>query len=170
MQLTSKRIRHKRKHRTNRVLYGLKLGFFGGLIWGATHWLLYAIHFTKVIPGFLIEPFFRHAFLKTGWGQLAGLGSFVIFSIAATYLYMLILGRLRGPRWGILYGGVWWLVIFIWLGPLIGITEPYYKIGYDTLATELSIYLLWGLFIGYTIAFEFHDEATREPKEAAGAY
>ncbi|MCQ6558172.1 YqhR family membrane protein [Paenibacillus mendelii] len=167
MQLSRKRFKHKRPYRTNRVLYGLKLGFFAGLFWGVVHWLLYNIHFTTVIPGFLIEPFFRHAFLKTGWGQVAGIGSFIVFSIVATYLYMLVFGRLSGPRWGILYGAIWWLIIFIGIGPLMNLTERVNKIGYDTIATEISVYVLWGLFIGYTIAFEFHDEASREP---AGAF
>lgn len=43
---------------TNPLRFGLELGCFAGFIWGAIHWLFYTLNFTKVIPGFLGEPFF----------------------------------------------------------------------------------------------------------------
>ncbi|WP_308639022.1 YqhR family membrane protein [Paenibacillus silvisoli] len=151
---------------TNPFTYCLKLGFFAGLIWGLLHWLLFLIHFTKVSPGYLVEPFFRESFLKTFWGQLVGVGAFIVFSIIATFIYKVMLGRIPGPWPGLIYGLVWWLLLFLTIGPVMQIVDPINKIGYDTIATEGSLFAVWGLFIGYTIAFEFTDEASREPMSA----
>ncbi|WP_258171193.1 YqhR family membrane protein [Paenibacillus sp. R14(2021)] len=170
------RIEHKHKQksrteydgsvRTNAVAYCLRLGFFAGLIWGVGRWLLYMIHFTKVIPGFLADPFFRQAFLKTAWGHTIGIAAFIVFSIIATFLYKLVLGRFSGPWPGVLYGLFWWLVLFVMTGPSLGLFQPFNQIGYDTISTECCLYVIWGLFIGYTIAFEYTDEVSREPMGA----
>ena len=151
---------------TNPFWYCLQLGFFAGLFWGSLRWLLYTIHFTKVLPGFLAEPFFRQSFLKTFWGHLLGLGFFIVFSILAAFLYKLLLGRFKGPWGGIFYGLLWWLVLFFLGGPVMGMIQPIQQIGYETIFTEWALYLVWGLFIGYTLAYEYNDEASREPMGA----
>ncbi|MBM7564356.1 Ni/Fe-hydrogenase subunit HybB-like protein [Paenibacillus sacheonensis] len=148
---------------TNPFWYCLQLGFFAGLIWGVMRWLLYLIHFTKVLPGFMADPFFRQSFLKTAWGHLLGLAFFIVFSIIAALLYKAVLGRFRGPWAGLFYGLFWWIILFVMAGPAMGLFEPVTKIGYDTNFTECALFLVWGLFIGYTIAFEYTDEASREP-------
>lgn len=153
-------------HHTNPWLFSIKIGFFAGLLWGITRWLFYEMNFTKELPGIMGDPFFRSAFLKTGWGTTVGIGCYIIFSILATFLYKIMLGKLRGPWPGVGYGLVWWAIIFIIIGPLLRISQPITKAGWNTLSSELCIFLLWGLFIGYSIAFEFTDEASREPIKA----
>ncbi|KKC46164.1 MULTISPECIES: YqhR family membrane protein [unclassified Paenibacillus] len=152
------------KHTTHTWTYCLQLGFWAGLIWGFAHWLLYTFRFTKVLPGMLAEPFFKHSFLVTGWGHAVGIGHFIVFSILAAYLYKLLLGRFPGPWAGFVYGLLWWTLLFLAFGPLLGMVKPVTVLGWNSIFTELSLYAVWGLFIGYTIAFEFTDEASREPK------
>lgn len=159
-------INHEGQHHTNPWLYSVKIGFFAGLFWGILRWIFYGMKFTTVLPGFIADPFFQTAFLKTGWGHVVGIGSYVIFSIMAAVLYIIVLGRLQGPWPGIGYGFVWWAILFIVLGPLLGMTDSIRIAGWNTLFTELCVFLLWGVFIGYSIAFEFTDESSREPVKA----
>lgn len=154
------------EHTTNQWLFCIQIGFFAGLIWGSIRWICYQIKFTTELPSFVADPFFQSAFLKSWWGILVGLASYIILSIIAAVLYKVIVGRLRGPWPGIGYGLVWWILIFVIAGPLLGITENITKAGWNTFWTELCIFLLWGVFIGYSIVFEFTDEATREPIKA----
>jgi uncharacterized membrane protein YagU involved in acid resistance len=151
------------EHHTNPWVYSIKIGFFAGLIWSVARWLFYEMKFTKVIPAFAADPFFKVSFLKTAWGEVVGIGFFIIFSIIAALLYKFALGRLRGPWPGVLYGAVWWVILFVVVGPTLGILEVINKVGWNTIFSELCIFLLWGVFIGYSIAFEFTDEASREP-------
>ncbi|MDP4096758.1 YqhR family membrane protein [Paenibacillus sp. P96] len=147
---------------TSPLRFSLELGFFAGLIWGLVRWLFYILHFTVVLPGFIAEPFFKHSFMKSTAGHWTGLLVFILFSMAATFLYTAVLRKLKGPYPGMIYGAVWWAVLFLWAGPLLGMLPPVTKLTWDSLVSEFCVFLLWGLFIGYTVAFEFTDDRVRE--------
>jgi Conserved membrane protein YqhR. len=145
------------------VLYALQIGFFAGVIWGLVRWLAVSLNLTRVPQAFLADPWVRREALNSIVWHVTGLALFIVMSLVAALVYLLVLGNLRGPWPGILFGGAWWALLFLWIGPLTGMTKPVRAIGWNSIACELGIYLCWGLFIGYSIAFEFHDEASREP-------
>ncbi|MDQ6421067.1 YqhR family membrane protein [Paenibacillus sp. LHD-117] len=151
------------EHHTNRWLYAIHIGLYAGLIWGCFRWMFYGLKFTTELPGFLLEPFFKHNFLISYWGVVIGILGFTVFSIGASLLYLVLLSKLRGPWPGVFYGIVWWALMFLAVGPLLGMTGRVNAAGWNTFFSELCIFTLWGLFIGYSIAFEFTDEASREP-------
>lgn len=123
--------------KTNKWLYTLYIGTMAGLgLWGF-HRLFHYLHFTK----------FK---IHNWWVELLVL---LFFSIVSAFLYMLILGRFKGPVASLCFGFGWWIIVAM-------LFLPYH---YNTLATELALLLVWGLFIGYSYAYEFHDEAAREP-------
>ncbi len=153
----------KQQKKTNPALFALYIGFCAGVIWGMVRWLNYGLKFTTEVPGYWLEPFFRNSFLKTIWGGAAGIGSYIVFSIVAALIYQFLLQKWKGPWPGIFYGFGWWFLIFICVGPWMKMTASVTTAGWVTLFTELCVMLLWGVFIGYTISFEFNDEASREP-------
>jgi hypothetical protein len=150
---------------TNVFTFALELGFFAGLIWGTMHWIFYIFKFTKVIPAYLAEPFFKHEFLKSGAGHLIGLLTFIAFSIAASLIYATLFRKMKGPWPGVIYGMLWWFIVFVAVGPFLQIVKSLSGLSVTTLISEFCLYLLWGLFIGYTINMEFTDERIREPKK-----
>ncbi|MBW4081825.1 YqhR family membrane protein [Paenibacillus sp. S150] len=153
---------HKQKsEHTNPWSFALELGFFAGLIWGGARWLMYAMHFTKVIPGFLAEPFFKHDFLTTPAGHLLGYLSFIVFSVIASLLYVLIFRKLKGPWPGMIYGMLCWSGVFL-AGSRLFLQQPPFRLPWNSVISEFCIFLLWGLFIGYTAAIEYTDERKRE--------
>lgn len=152
--------------RTNPVTFSLRLGFFAGLIWGAIHGFFYFMRFTTVIPGFLAEPFFKHEFLKTQPGYYIGWLFFTIFSIICAMLYTLLLRKLRGPWPGMLYGVWWWAIIYGVLSPFFTLAPSFQAMGWTSVISEFCLFLLWGLFIGYTVAIEYTEDRLREPNKA----
>lgn len=150
---------------TNRFLFALELGFYAGFIWGGIRWIFYYLHFSSILPGFLIEPFFKHSFLKSTAGQLAGWLSFIALSIVASLIFVYLFRKAKGPWPGIAYGVIWWVVLFIVLVPFLHMTLPIKRLTWDTNISEICLFLLWGLFIGYTTAEEYTDEKAREPEE-----
>ncbi|WP_435925103.1 YqhR family membrane protein [Paenibacillus sp. DYY-L-2] len=158
---------YRRKHKTNIWTFALQIGLFAGLIWGAVKGLFYYMSFTSVVPGYLVEPFFKHAYLDSQRGYYIGWVFFILFSILATMIYTLVFRKLKGPLPGMIYGIVWWAVIFVLLGPLLHMTRPIPKLSFNTVFTEFCLFLLWGLFIGYTAAEEFTDERGREPNKGS---
>lgn len=152
-------------YHTNAFAFALELGFFAGMIWGAIHWLCYSLKFTLIIPAFLAEPLFKHVFLKTGAGQIIGWLFFILMSIIASLIYVFIFRKMKGPWPGIFYGILWWVILFVAVGPLIHMVKPITVQTKNTIITEFCLFVVWGLFIGYTIAMEFTDERKREPKK-----
>ncbi|AZK47048.1 YqhR family membrane protein [Paenibacillus lentus] len=165
-QEESRRDEEKEENGTNPWSFGLQLGFFAGLIWGGARALMYFFSFTVILPGYLAEPFFKTRFLQTQGGYYVGWLFFILFSIIAALLYTLLFRRLKGPYPGILYGIIWWGIIFIVVGPMFGMMKPISELPSSTLISEFCLYLLWGLFIGYTAAMEYTDERHREPQKA----
>jgi hypothetical protein len=147
-----------------KIAYVFNIGFFAGVIWGGIKLLEYGLKFTKVSPGFVIEPFFKHSFLISWWGLALGWASFVILSMAAAWIYGWLFHQIKGPYLGLAYGLVWWILIYMGIGPWIGMVIPAWQLDWNTITTDICLFILWGLFIGYSIAMEFTEEESREPK------
>ncbi|WP_052487200.1 YqhR family membrane protein [Gordoniibacillus kamchatkensis] len=110
----------------------------------------------------MVEYFFKHDFLTTVWGGVVGWMFFTLFSAAAGILYAAILRKVKGPWPGLLYGVLWWVFLYLLFGPVAGMLPPVQKLGWTTLITDLCLFVLWGLFIGYSIAVEFTKEEKRD--------
>ncbi|RAV01000.1 YqhR family membrane protein [Paenibacillus sp. YN15] len=158
------RYRSKPKSRktTKPWLFSLYIGFFAGILWGALKLLQFAMKYTDVVPGFLLEPFYLHSFLLTWQGILLGYASLIVLSLAAALLYGLVLRKLRGPWPGIIYGLAWWAGLYLLVGPLTGMVPAITQMDINSLVTDMCLFAVWGLFIGYSISFEFTDERSRE--------
>lgn len=154
---------HKETGKRSKWTFAVFIGFFAGLLWGAVKVMEHYFHFTSLPPGFLVEPFFKKSFLLTWQGYLVGWAVFIIFSIAAALLYTLILAKAVGPWVGVGFGLAVWAVIFLLIGPITGMMNWIAFMDWNTILTEACLFMLWGMFIGFSIAFEFNDESVREP-------
>lgn len=150
---------------TKPIPYALKIGFFAGLIWGGLRLLAYYCHFTYEPAAFLIKMWLAEDQLQTAFGHIVGTISFVIFSMAASFIYIWFFRTLEGPWPGLWYGLGWWGLLF-GLGPILGFTKLSTNVSFTIAATDFCFFIIWGMFIGYSIAFEFTDEASREPATA----
>ncbi|WP_164472713.1 YqhR family membrane protein [Cohnella candidum] len=151
---------------TEPVVYCLKIGFFAGVIWGAVRWLAVAMNFTRVPQAFLVDPWVRRSALYHVTWQLVGYALFIGMSIVAAFAYYLVFRRFRGPAAGIAFGLGWWALLYLSIGPMMKAVPPLGKIGWNSLITDMCLFTVWGLFIGYSIAYEFNDDSRREFKLA----
>jgi uncharacterized membrane protein YagU involved in acid resistance len=136
-------------------------GFFAGVIWGGIDVIMYYLKFTKIIPAIEWRLFYTEEFLNNWVGHILGLVGNIMISIGAAALYAIALLRFRGPWVGIAYGALWGLLGYGLVGPFLHITPPLWRIDINSLATELSIFILWGLFIGYSLVVELTNEQGR---------
>jgi len=157
-----------KQRRSNRWTFSLYIGFFAGLVWGAVKMLEHYLHFTSLPPGFLVEPLYRHSFLLSFQGYIVGWVYFILFSIVAALLYAVILAKAVGPWPGLAYGAVWWAFLYLLIGPLTGMMNWITYLDWNTIITDACLFLVWGLFIGYSFAVEFNKESEREPFSTAG--
>ena len=150
------------KKQTNRWVFVLYIGFFAGLIWGGMKIVENYFKFTTIGIGFLAEPFFKHDFFNTWLGLFTGWVCFMVFSIIAASLYMVTMWKLRSPIWGILYGAVWWAILYLFIGPVTGMVYWINELEMNTIISEVCLFLVWGMFIGYSIAIEYTDARSRQ--------
>jgi thiamine transporter ThiT len=146
-----------------KVYYALYIGFYAGLIWGLVRWMFYFFEFTRVLPAFLIEPFFAKPFMNSWRGHTLGIGAFILLSIAASLLYVAVLSKRKGPWPGVLYGLIWWVLLYVLIGPYVGMLPSFRSLSMDSILSDACVFTLWGVFIGYSITLEFTDERNREP-------
>lgn len=147
-----------------KIYFALYIGFYAGLIWGAVRWLFYFFEFTKVLPAFLIEPFFRKEFMHSWIGHISGIGAYILMSLVASLLYTFVLLKWNGPWPGIMYGIMWWVFIFVLIGPFTGMVLKLWSLDLNSILSEACVFTLWGVFIGYSIALEFTDERNYKPQ------
>lgn len=161
--------KQQEQQKTNKWSFALYIGLFGGLLWGALKMGQHYLKYTNLSPGFLIEPFFKHSYLSSLSGYLLGWGAFIAFSIVAALIYALLFAKAKGPWVGVGYGIGWWTAIYLLIGPITGMTKWIVFMDWNTIITDLCLFTVWGLFIGYSISFEFTDESVREPFKQTAA-
>jgi hypothetical protein len=60
-------------------------------------------------------------------------------------------------------GVLWWGGVFL-AGSWLFLLQRPFRLPWNSVISEFCIFLLWGLFIGYTAAIEYTDERNREQK------
>lgn len=134
------------------------IGLAAGVIWGIVSFLAYYLQFTDVGLSIYAKPILNPDYLMKWQGHLIGLGFFVLFTLVASIIYVNLLVRFKSPWAGIIYGLFLWGLIFIVLNPMLNLTKPVKELGLNTNSVMISLYILIGLFIGYSLSAEFNNE------------
>lgn len=146
-----------------KIYFALYIGFYAGLIWALVRWCLYWLQFTNMLPTLLLKPFFTKQFMHSWIGHALGICVFILFSIVVSLIYAIFLSKRKGPWPGICYGIVWWVMVYVIVGPLT-MVQPLWKLDLNTILCDACIFPLWGVFIGYSITLEFTDIRNYEPQ------
>jgi Conserved membrane protein YqhR len=141
-------------------------GLFGGLFWGTLGFFAYFLNFTEISPNVILEPWALGNW-KHGWlGTLISIIIMGIFSVPAAFIYYAVLKRFKGIWVGLGFGIVLFLLVFFVLNPLFPGMKPFFDLSLDTIITSLCLYIVYGIFIGYSINYEYQNNKV-EDKEAA---
>lgn len=107
---------------------------------------------------------------KHGLGTVISIILIGVISIGAAFLYFLLLKRLKTMWPGILYGLVLWLLVFFVFNPIFPDVRTVTELTSDTIITTICIYLLYGLFVGYSISFEYNELNSEKLARALGMH
>jgi hypothetical protein len=142
-------------------------GLIGGIFWSLIGYLAYIFSFTDIHPHVILEPWALGDWKKDWLGTIISILVFGIISVGAAFLYFSALKKLNGIWPGMVYGIVIFVLVFIILNPLFPSIGPFKELSRDTLITSLCLYLLYGLFIGYSISYEYQNHLTSENETPA---
>jgi hypothetical protein len=137
-------------------------GLFGGIFWSLIGYLAYLLSFTDIHPHVILEPWALGDWKKDTLGTIISIIFFGILSIGAAFLYFSALKKLNGVWPGMIFGIVIFFVVFLILNPLFPSMGPFKDLSRDTIITSFCLYLLYGLFIGYSISYEYQNQRISE--------
>lgn len=133
-------------------------GFIGGVFWGAISYIAYYFNFTEIRPSTVLEPWAVGEW-KTGWiGVIISLIVLGVLGVVAAFLYYFTLKKFLKMWVSLAYGTVLFLVVFIILNPLFPGFNPITKLDRNTILTTFCLYLLFGMFVGYSISYEYQEK------------
>ncbi|WP_228552427.1 YqhR family membrane protein [Gracilibacillus salitolerans] len=150
--------RGNQKDKTSLIPKTISIGFFAGLIWGTIAALAGYFNFTKVTP----KSFVLRSWLQTTWsdqwlGEVISILIISLLSIGLAFLYYIILKKFPGILPGILTGIVLWFIVFWLFEPIFTNIPPFYMLDSDTVVTTVCLFILYSVFIGYSISFAYQQ-------------
>ncbi|MBS4173434.1 YqhR family membrane protein [Bacillus sp. FJAT-49736] len=132
-------------------------GFIGGVFWSAIAYFSYYLNFIKIEPNIILEPFTVGTWRESWIGIIISIFAYGIVSMGAAFLYYGVLKKLRTMWVGATYGVVLFLIVFFILNPIFPSMKPFFKIDFNTIITCVCLYILYGVFIGYSISYEQNE-------------
>lgn len=128
------------------------VGFFGGLITSTLGLFAHLLNFTSFGPAIVFSLW------KSANGllwQVLGVLVIALLSIIAALIYKITLAKWQSMWGGIGFGMFIWFLLFFSIHPLVTHFPTATQFNLNTLVTTICLILLYGLFIGYSISFEY---------------
>ncbi|MBU8788794.1 MULTISPECIES: YqhR family membrane protein [Bacillus] len=143
-------------------------GFIGGILWSALGELAYLFKFSEVTPNMVLQPIAVGEWKNGFLGTVISILLIGVISIGAALLYFGCLKQIKGMWPGILYGAVLWGIVFYLFNPMFPDVQTVSELKRETVITTFCIYLLYGLFVGYSISFEYNELNSEKVSKAIG--
>lgn len=140
-------------------------GFSGGILWSGIAYICYMFSFTKLEPNIILEPWAVGNWKETWLGILISIVGYGLISIGVALVYYALLRKLKSMWVGVGYGIALMLGVFVILNPLFPSMKGLTETDYNTLITLACIYILYGVFIGYSISYEENELRHQHEKE-----
>ncbi|MCM3738230.1 YqhR family membrane protein [Bacillus cytotoxicus] len=145
----------------------VQIGLFGGLFWGGVWYFLHIFSFTALGPNYLVLPFALGDWKEGGWGNIVGIICMGILSILVAFIYKAVLSKFEGLIPGVIFGLVWWGLLFFVIAPVAPVIKSMMGMPKETIVTTACIFILYGVFIAYSVSFEVNNNTSTTDEEKA---
>nr|WP_152976464.1 YqhR family membrane protein [Alkalihalophilus marmarensis] len=147
------------------------IGFFGGLIWSLVGYFAFYFNFIRVGPALVLMPWALGDWKNTYIGQWTGVVVIAVISIGVAFLYKVILQKVLSVWAGVGFGAILWGLVFYVFNPFFPGLKTVQNLDSNTIVTSLCLYILYGVFIGYSVSYEYaeqHHELSNNQNEENG--
>lgn len=145
----------------------LLTGLIGGIFWSFLGYLAYVLNLTEIHPNVVLDPWAAGTWKEKWIGTIISIIIIGMISIGSALIYYVLLRRFPSIWVGILYGLGIFLLVFYGLNPIMPGISPITELGRDTVITSICFYVLYGVFIGYTISYEYKEIQYKEKRASA---
>lgn len=140
-------------------------GFVGGVFWGFIGLVCYYFNFTELNPLMILEPWIDGGWKDSWLGVVISLLLLGIFGIIAAFLYQWVLSNFLSIWVPILYGALLFFFVFYVLNPLFPNLNPLRELQGNTIITTFCLYVLFGVFVGYSISYDKRERKMHSGKQ-----
>lgn len=133
------------------------IGFIGGVFWSFIGYLAHALNFTKISPNVILEPWMKGKWIHHWRGFIITLLLLGVISIGVAFLYYICCRNIKSMWAGATFGIVLLLIVVFLFHPLFPGIRPIKELHTNTLITTICLYLLYGVFVGYSISYEQNE-------------
>ncbi len=130
------------------------IGFVGGVFWSLMGYITYLFSFSEIHPNMILQPWAFGSWKYRWPGLIVSVLIIGIISIGVALLYYVLLKKFKSIWFGIAYGAVLWALVFLLLNPLFPSMKMIGELTSNTIITTICLYILYGIFVGYSISFE----------------
>ncbi|MDQ0208979.1 YqhR family membrane protein [Alkalicoccobacillus murimartini] len=138
------------------------IGFFGGLIWSLVALFGYFFNFMHFGPALILMPWALGAWKVTYTGQVVGVVAISLLSIFIAFIYKWLFQKLQSMWAGVGFGALLWVLVFYIFNPFIPGLKAVQNLDLNSIITSLCLFLLYGLFVGYSISYEYQQQNQQE--------
>lgn len=135
------------------------IGFFGGAISSFLGLIGHYFHFIDFSPKFILTSWSNQSWIKAWQGSLMTILLFGFLSIFVAFLYYLLFKKMKSMVAYILFGIVCWFVFLFVFKPMFNDLPALSKMSSDSIITSICLFALYGVFIGYSISFDYQEYA-----------
>lgn len=140
-------------------------GLFGGIFWSALAYLAYIFNFTEIRPNVILEPWALGKWKEQWLGTVISIIAIGLFSVGAALVYYAAMRKINSIWAGAAFGIALFLLVFYVLNPIFPGIKPFWDLSRNTLITSACFYILYGVFVGYSISYEENEIRNRGKKQ-----
>ncbi|MBH0229843.1 hypothetical protein LCL89_01845 [Halobacillus yeomjeoni] len=157
---------NKQEPQQSVFLKAMITGFFGGILWSGVGAVAYYFNFTELTAAsFMFRSFLQTEWTGTWLAEILAILLVGLLSLLIAILYYILLKNKNGIWPGLFFGLSLWGIIFFVLRPIFPAIPSFLELNSDTWVTSGCLFILYGVFIGYSISYEY-----REFNDAANSY
>ncbi|WP_101844262.1 YqhR family membrane protein [Halobacillus sp. Marseille-P3879] len=136
----------------------ITIGFVSGILWSTLGAISYYFSFSEVsAASFIFRSFWYTNWTSSLLAEILAVIIVSLFSMFVSLIYYVTLKRINGIWPGIVFGIALFAVIFFALNPIFSAVPAWNELTGDTYVTSVCLYILYGVFIGYSISYEYQE-------------
>ncbi|MGE7759294.1 YqhR family membrane protein [Peribacillus sp. NPDC097895] len=151
----------------NVLIYdALAIGFVGGAAASLAGIIAHYVNFMEFSPKFILTSWSNMTWIDHWLGTVMTILVFGLISVGIALIYYSLFKRMKSIFSGIFFGVVCWLLLIFVLKPMFSDLPTVSKMSSNTIITSICIFILYGLFVGYSISYD-HQEYIRQKSNNA---
>ncbi|MFF2456567.1 YqhR family membrane protein [Peribacillus simplex] len=143
----------------------LAVGFVGGALASFIGICAHYFNFMDFSPKFILTSWSNMTWINQWLGTVMTIILFGILSVGIAFLYYSLFKRMKSTFTGIILGVVCWALLVFVLKPMFVDLPTFSKMSVNTVITSVCIFIIYGLFIGFSISYD-HQEYMRQKNKA----